>query len=748
MAAPPIPIVWAKLKAPRLAAGAVMRSELVDRLDRDSALIAIVAPAGYGKTTAAVQLVTLQDRATAWISLERLDDDPVRFWTYVAAALSSAGVARVENAYTHLSSGEAGIPSAISALGVAIEAFSAPITLVLDDFHEIANQDIHAGLSSWLRNPIDNFSIVCTSRSDLPLPVARLRSQDRLGEARIDELAFDVPETQELLRGLFNVRGVDARDVELLFESTKGWPVGLQLAGIGLREGSDVPEVLERLAGGERHISEYLTSEVMDGLDDDTRTFVLATCIVRILDPELCDVLTGTQDSLRMLRRLTAENVFTFRLDADRELFQYHPLLREHLLSVVEEQHPAEVAELHARCSSWFEERGDVGLAIEHAVSSGQIEHATMLMKDSWAQFASAGHFGTLTGWVDLIGDVVVEDTGLCLMMSWAALNLRRNDELQGWIDAAIGAAKTPADRERIRTESPCALAHHARHVGDVGQYFLHASEAFDANKDIEPSRVGEPQSLRAAIAQGAIAAAGSAAFFVGDHDLARAHMQEVIRRRGEGDASSVTFAFFHLAMLEAEFGDPSQGLAWADEGLAKVMPGTEGFHQPTLAYLARSISLWRQGRPADAEDDLRRAREIHEMTVEPLNSVLIELQQARIDHANGDQPAARASIRSARSTATSLPDTRFDAWFRRVENDTRFVSFDASTPAGARELTERELAVIKLLPHDLKRKELAAQMHVSENTIKTHLTSIGHKLGVSGRASIVQRAEQLDLLP
>jgi LuxR family maltose regulon positive regulatory protein len=85
----------------------------------------------------------------------------------------------------------------------------------------------------------------------------------------------------------------------------------------------------------------------------------------------------------------------------------------------------------------------------------------------------------------------------------------------------------------------------------------------------------------------------------------------------------------------------------------------------------------------------------------------------------------------------------------KAVRAETRFVPRDdRHLPVGARELTERELAVLRLLPHGLPRRELAAQLFLSENTVKTHIKSIRRKLGLGGRDDIVARARDLGLLP
>jgi LuxR family maltose regulon positive regulatory protein len=244
--------------------------------------------------------------------------------------------------------------------------------------------------------------------------------------------------------------------------------------------------------------------------------------------------------------------------------------------------------------------------------------------------------------------------------------------------------------------------------------------------------------------------AAASAAYWAGEVELARERAVEALALLEDpGLSLERVFLYQYLAIVAADAGDNEAALAHADQALTLVDPGKETSHLPTLAHLARSIALLGLGRPVDAGAALDDARRVAGHRREPLNDAAIELHQARLLHQAGDQEAARAAVRAARGIVADLPDPRFDDRIRSTENAIRFVATDADAlPVGARELTERERAVLALLPHDLSRRELARQLHVSENTVKSHLTSIRHKLGVAGRDSIVERAVDLGLIP
>ncbi len=748
--APPIPLLWAKLTPPKLPADVVPRGELLDRLaGSGAALTAIVAPAGYGKTTLAVQLTRTLGRPVAWVSLDGADDEPVRFWTYVSAALCAADVVGADGTYGPLAAGRERVADASLQLRSAVEAHGTDVVLVLDDLQSIGDPVIVQTLADWLRHPLANLRIVCTSRRDLPLPVGRLRSQGHLTEARIDDLAFDGVEAATLLADAFGVDDLTADQLAALGRRTEGWPVGLYLAGLALRDEPDVAGSIDRFTGDTRHLSEYLAAEAMDGLSDDARAFALATSILTVLDPALCDAVTESVGSLRLLRELVADNVFTSPLDDGATIFQYHPLWREHLRSDLAENHPELVGPLHARASIWHEANGDVEAAIEHATASGDQVRAERLIGEQFLPYANAGHFGTLLSWVDALGPRQGLGAETAVMMAWLALNLRRYDELDRWLAQAAANAAHPAEEASVALQGPTIRAHRARHEGDVGALLEWAAEAVAAattpvDLDVPVLRFGDEG--RGA----ALAVAATAAYWAGRPDLARDRLVEAQDvGRSKAMVLEQVFRYQYLAIIEADAGNHQAALDHADQALSSVEEGTEHYQLPTLAHLARSVALAGLGRPADAADALASARRVAAYRREPLYDAAIELQAARLHHLEGDQDEARASVRAARAIVADLPDPRFDERVRATENAIRFVAADADAlPVGARELTDRERAVLGLLPHDLSRRELARQLHVSENTVKTHLTSIRHKLGVTGRQQIVARAVELGLLP
>jgi ATP/maltotriose-dependent transcriptional regulator MalT len=755
MSGSPIPIVWAKLRPPMLPDHMVERMRLREHLWEvaDAPLVAIVAPAGYGKTTAAAQLVGDSPGALVWVALEPSDDEPVRFWSYVASGLCAAGV-DADLAYGHLADGPTAVDAAVTALRAAVESHHEPVTIVLDDLHVIENESVNRSLSELLRQPVDGLQIVATSRRDLALPVGRLRSHGRLGELRTDELAFDGAEAEMLLSSAFGLDDMTDAQLDALSRRTEGWPVGLYLAGLSLRDHPDIDGQVARFAGDTRHLSEYLVAEVIDDLDDDTRAFALATSIVTMLDPSLCDHLTGQPGSLAILRRLLARNVFITTIDESATMFRYHPLFRERLASTLAEEHPEILATLHSRASIWCERNGDRDGAVMHAADAGDIDRARELILASWLEFGDAGSFTSLEQWVRRLGDDARNNFAIALSMGWGMLNLNRHEEIEPWLEHAAAAADDPAGVRQVLLESSCIRGHEARHLGDVDAIVRHAGIAM-ANADFTATLEvdGGPTRLVGVTANTLVVAA-SAAYWTGDLATAEEQAEAAVAlARGTGEKSTVISGYAHLALVAAEQGDLERAQAHADQALQLVeTERDEQFHRPTLAHIARAMAARISGRLADAGASLDHAERIEATPRELLHLALIETERALVEHAAGNRTDARAALRRARAIVAECPSARFDDRLRRTENAIRFAAIDVAAaegpvPIGVRELTEKELAVLALLPHGLSRRDLASQLHVSENTVKTHLTAIRHKLGVPGRGDLVARATELGLM-
>ena len=313
-------------------------------------LTVIRGPAGSGKSLLMAQwrLAALSDRKVAWLSLDEGDNEPVRFWSYVIAALRSVlpefgewplsllrapGVDLMEEA----------VPALINEL---LETPSETV-LLLDDYHVIQHEAIHAGMGFLLEHMPGNHRFVIASRSEPPLPLARLRARGSLSEIDPEQLGFSQPEAENLLNEVHQL-GLAVETVSRLHQRTEGWAAGLYLAALSLRDRRDADELIAGFSGGDRRIVDYLAGEVLDQQPDAVLSFLLRTSVLERFSAQLCDAVTGAGDAREMLDRVERSNYFLIPLDPRREWYRYHHLFAELLRHELERRDPERPSSLVA----------------------------------------------------------------------------------------------------------------------------------------------------------------------------------------------------------------------------------------------------------------------------------------------------------------------------------------------------------------------------------------------------------------
>jgi LuxR family maltose regulon positive regulatory protein len=260
------PLLEIKTRMPDRRPGAVPRPRLVERVARPTRLTLVSAPAGFGKTTLLTQALA-GVRPLAWVSLDERDDEPVAFWTYVLTAVHA------EVALGLLPSVDAALAAWLNDLGAE------PLTLVVDDYHLVASEEIHDGMAFLLDHLPPNVHLVIATRADPPLPLSRLRARGELVEVRAADLRFTDDEAAEYLAGTMGL-ALTAADVGALAERTEGWAAALQLAGLSLQGRADPGAVVARFAGDDRFIVDYLADEVLARLPADVHDFLLRTSVL------------------------------------------------------------------------------------------------------------------------------------------------------------------------------------------------------------------------------------------------------------------------------------------------------------------------------------------------------------------------------------------------------------------------------------------------------------------------------------
>jgi LuxR family maltose regulon positive regulatory protein len=243
--------------------GTVHRQSLIERLAQADPppIVSVVAPSGFGKTTVLAQWAEHDGQAFAWVPLEEADNDPKVLLSRIAQALDAVEPIdrRVFDALTSPGSSIAG--SVVPRLGSALLSRTSPVTLVLDDVQVLRNSECRAALSMLADHVPRGSRLVLSGQVEPPLRIARLRAEGRVLEIGPGDLSLTPEEASSLLRGAGVV--LAEQEVAELHRQTEGWPVGLYLAALYIREGAPFGRVATSFGGDDLLVSEYVESEFL-----------------------------------------------------------------------------------------------------------------------------------------------------------------------------------------------------------------------------------------------------------------------------------------------------------------------------------------------------------------------------------------------------------------------------------------------------------------------------------------------------
>jgi LuxR family maltose regulon positive regulatory protein len=398
-------LVSTKLRPSQVRPKLVARPRLIARLERDAGrkLTLISAPAGFGKTT--LLLKWLRERegsngSVAWLSLDEGDNDPIRFLSYLVAALQTIEEEIGEGILSSLPSPQPPIEALVTTLVNEIAELPGELILVLDDYHRIDSEPLHGIVTFLLEHLPENAHLVISSRIDPPLALSRLRVRNQMTKLGALDLSFTSEEAATFLNGVMGLN-VSAEDVAALEERTEGWIAGLQLAALSMWDRKDIPGFVRAFSGSHRDVLDYLAEEVLERQPGRVRAFLLQTSIADHLTGALCDALTGHSDGQAMLERLEHDNLFVVALDEQRHWYRYHHLFADFLRIRLERESPECVAELHSRTAAWYEANGLTSEAIGHALAAEDHEWAADLVEQEVGETWARGAVMTLLGWLE-----------------------------------------------------------------------------------------------------------------------------------------------------------------------------------------------------------------------------------------------------------------------------------------------------------------------------------------------------------
>jgi LuxR family maltose regulon positive regulatory protein len=401
-------------------------------------LTLISAPAGFGKTTLLVDWVHTHKIPVAWFSVDKSDNDPLHFLTYVILGLQTLEAGTGKAALTMLQSPQPPpIESVLINLINDVIRLPADIALVLDDYHLIDAKPIHDVIAFLLENLPEQIHMIIATRSDPPLPLARVRSHNQMTELRAAELSFTADETANLFNESLNLR-LSTEDIHLLETRTEGWIAGLQLAALSLHGRKDPSNFLKTFKGDNRYIADYLTEEVLNRQPEPLSNFLLQTSILGRLSGSLCDAVTGQDHSRQMLNTLEKTNLFVIPLDDERCWYRYHQLFADLLEQRLRRKQGEMVPELHRRASQWLAENGFKNEAVDHAFVAQDYAQAAQLIEEIAEIDWDRARESRLLQWVRKLPDEQIDNNPkLCIFYARELFKSGYPDDAEAKLQAA-----------------------------------------------------------------------------------------------------------------------------------------------------------------------------------------------------------------------------------------------------------------------------------------------------------------------
>jgi LuxR family maltose regulon positive regulatory protein len=710
--------------------------------DRSCRLTLIAAPPGFGKTTLLAQWAQERANPVAWLSVDDQDNDPARFFGHLIAAIRTTAPAVGGRALAAQRAPGAGMVDVVLPhLLNDLAALESEIALVIDDYHLVTNTEIHEALAYLVGSLPPAVRVVLATRADPPLPLARMRARAELAELRVEDLRFTREETTTFLTAGLGIE-LTADDVDRLHARTEGWPAALYLAALWLRSSGDPGTVIDRFAGDDRYLVDYLTTELLARQRPEVRAFLLTTSILDRLCAPLCDAVTGREDSAALLAEIERSNLLLVPLDARREWYRYHHLFADLLRHELAGEEPGAAAMLHRRAHAWYRDAGLIVDAAAHATAADDVDAAMQLVARHYAMFVGQGQLATVIRWIDALPQAAAAgDWLVCFAASIVMAHAGQIDAAERWL-ALAKAAPAVVREGQDPASSLAALTGYLRLLrGDVGGGIANGRRALEVAPSGDVAAVLTAQLVLT-----------SGLWWSPFTAEAKALLESAKRTAlAAGDPATTALLLGMRAAIALDEQDDGAAEAVSREALDIIHGGGLDEHPwAATAWVTHGILLGRRGDLDGAARAIARGLEFGERLRAWQLTVYASLALAEVRRRQHEVAAARRLLTRARELLEALPDP--GNGLERLEKAETLLRLRGTraqrrTPAPFWELSERELAVLRMLPSGLSQREIAAELYVSFNTVKTHVRSVFAKLGVSSRTEAVDRARDLGLV-
>lgn len=711
--------------------GAVTRRALIERArGGPHRVVAITAPAGYGKSTMLAEWAASEHRAVCWATVDRFDDDPAALLALLAIATQrispdgAALVSKMRGTHTTLLSRSA--PLLARSWGAARE----PFALFIDDFHLASSPDCLDAFTVALQGVPVGSSVVIGSRETHP-HLARLRVEGTVFDVDASDLRMNQDEAAEIFATATGAAPPNA--IAAAVERSEGWPAGIFMSALTLQ---DAP--VATVSGDSGPIADYLYRECLAGLRPELRDFLVDTAILNQLSAELCDHIRETSTSHDLLHSALSLGLFLTPIAGQQQWFRYHALFREFLIREGERRDRRRARSLHVRAGDWYEAHGVAPQSIEHLIAGGEDHRAVnSAARVSLAMF-QRGEVSTLERWGSALGKAVVQSSPpIAVMSAWKS----------SMFGESPGAEEEADALERI---DATRLSQTDRASFEAGRALVRASLCANGPEDmlrntefaVHQAAVGSPWHGPAMYLR------GEARLLNADRPSAERDLLRAVEASAAfGNSTALLLAYANLAILAADRGEWDRAAQFASDSLRTLDESSfEGYPMIVLALAAAARVA------AHAEDDqapslMSRAMRARVQSTHTFPHVAIRarLQLALTARLLGEPDAATELAQEAVFLMRRRP--RMGALGRELKEFLDQQREPESHAAQAVVLTPAEMRLLPYLQTHLTLEEIGQRLFLSRATISSQASSIYRKLAAERRGAAVEAARELGLL-
>jgi len=408
----PIP----KLSIPVIPREFLVRPRLQRRFDvaLSHKVTLITAPAGFGKTVFVCHALHNIDRPVAWISLDEHDNHLTHFWTALIMSIQKMkpdfGICTLSALHERKLATDEVVTKLINEISETVPR----LIIVLDDYHEINNEEVHESLAFLIEYMPTQVCLFIASRTVPPLPLGRLRGHGHLTEFRMDDLQLTYEETVSYLNDVMKFN-LSTKQIDLLYESTEGWIAGLQMIALSIQAYHGTTEFLLPLKRSNQNIMDFLSEEVLARQEENIRRFMLQTSVLKRLNESLCNAITGRKDSQSILEQLIVKNMFLQPLTDEGKWYRYHNIFQDLLSKKLRATQPDTIPILFNRAIQWCETQGMIEEAIDYALAAGDFKRAEELIQNVNLDALVTKDLTPLRMWIDgLPKQLVTRNLRIC----------------------------------------------------------------------------------------------------------------------------------------------------------------------------------------------------------------------------------------------------------------------------------------------------------------------------------------------